>query len=139
MHEGNRACWNGWGEWWETRRDEVGVWKLCHERPELVLSPGEFQFMGDLRDKKVCVLASGDNEVAFAMAGMGARVTSIDISEGQLAIAEQRSRLLGLDISLFVVACIRIVIISTAFIAEIARAGLDSVYRKSTRMNYSHR
>ena len=99
MHEGNRACWNGWAEWWGTRREEVGVWKLCHERPELVLSPGELQFMSDLRDKKVCVLASGDNEVAFAMAGMGARVTSIDISEGQLAIAEQRSRLLGLDIS----------------------------------------
>ena len=99
MHEGNRACWNGWAEWWGKRREKAGVWKLCHQRPELVLSPGELQFMRDVQGKSVCVLASGDNEVAFALAGMGARVTSIDISEGQLTIAEKRARALGLNIS----------------------------------------
>ncbi len=38
------------------------------------------------------------------------------------------SKGLGIDISLFTVACISIVIVSTAFIAEIVRAGLESVH-----------
>ena len=38
------------------------------------------------------------------------------------------SKGLGTDISLFTVACISIVIVSTAFIAEIVRAGLESVH-----------
>ncbi len=36
---------------------------------------------------------------------------------------------IGLDVSLFVTACISITILSTAFIAEIIRAGLDSVHQ----------
>ena len=44
-------------------------------------------------------MASGDNEVVFAMAGMGAKVTSVDISEEQLKIAQQRARTLGLEVS----------------------------------------
>jgi ubiquinone/menaquinone biosynthesis C-methylase UbiE len=99
MHEGNRACWNGWAEWWSKRRDKVGVWKKCHREPSLVLSPGELQYLADAKGKSVCVLASGDNEVAFALAGMGARVTSFDISEQQLAIAERKARSLGLELS----------------------------------------
>jgi ubiquinone/menaquinone biosynthesis C-methylase UbiE len=57
------------------------------------------EFLGGVRGKSVCVLASGDNEVAFALAGMGAKVTSVDISEGQLKIAEKRAGILGLVIS----------------------------------------
>ena len=38
------------------------------------------------------------------------------------------SKGLGTDISLFTVACISIVIVTTAFIAEIVRAGLESVH-----------
>jgi SAM-dependent methyltransferase len=99
MHEGNRACWNGWAKWWSQRRDKVGVWDRCHREPHLVLSPGELELIGDIRDKNVCVLASGDNEVAFALAGMGARVTSVDISENQLSIAAKRARHLGVEIT----------------------------------------
>jgi ubiquinone/menaquinone biosynthesis C-methylase UbiE len=55
--------------------------------------------IGDVQNKKVCVLASGDNEVAFALAGMGAQVTSVDISENQLSIAAERARHLGIDIA----------------------------------------
>ena len=98
-HESNRAVWNHWSNWWGRRRDEKGVWNRCPGDPTLVLSPGEMEYLGDLRGKSVCVLASGDNEVAFALAGMGAEVTSVDISEGQLAIAEERARTLGLKIS----------------------------------------
>lgn len=98
-HESNRAVWNSWSNWWGRRRDEKGVWNRCHRDPTLVLSPGEMEFLGNVRGKRVCVLASGDNEVAFALAGMGAQVTSVDISEGQLGIAEARARSLGLEIS----------------------------------------
>lgn len=99
IHESNRACWNGWAKWWGQRRDEKGVWRKCLRDPTLVLSPGEMQFLGNIEGKDVCVLASGDNEVVFALAGMGANVTSVDISEGQLEIAEERARLLGLTIT----------------------------------------
>ena len=98
-HEGNRACWNGWAPWWRERRDKVGVWSRCPSAPELVLSPGELRALGDIAGQRVAVLASGDNEVAFALAGMGARVTSVDISEGQLAIAAERAEKLGIEIA----------------------------------------
>jgi SAM-dependent methyltransferase len=101
MHEGNRACWNGWAKWWNERADKAHLWDRCHREPQLVLSPGEFEVIGDVRDKAVCVLASGDHEVAFALSGMGAKVTSVDISEEQLSIAAKRAHDLGLDITFY--------------------------------------
>jgi ubiquinone/menaquinone biosynthesis C-methylase UbiE len=44
-------------------------------------------------------VGSGDNYTAFALAGMGARVTSTDISAQQLAVARKRAEELGLDIA----------------------------------------
>jgi ubiquinone/menaquinone biosynthesis C-methylase UbiE len=99
QHEQNRACWNSWADWWRERTDQRGIWQKCHRNPELVLSPSEMHFLNDVRGKDVCVLGSGDNEVVFALAGMGARVTSVDISEKQLEIAEERAGILGLDVS----------------------------------------
>jgi ubiquinone/menaquinone biosynthesis C-methylase UbiE len=46
----------------------------------------------------VCVLGSGDNQVVFALAGMGASVTSVDISQNQLQVARERSCELGLSV-----------------------------------------
>ncbi len=54
------------------------------------------RYTGDLRGKPALVIASGDNYAAFALAGMGARVTSTDISARQLEVARQRAELLGL-------------------------------------------
>jgi SAM-dependent methyltransferase len=51
-----------------------------------------------LAGKRIAVLGSGDNLVVFALAGMGARVTSVDISANQLAIARQRAAELGLPV-----------------------------------------
>ncbi len=48
--------------------------------------------------RPVCVLGSGDNLVAFALAGAGARVTSVDISGAQLEMAAERAEELGLSI-----------------------------------------
>ena len=55
-------------------------------------------FLGELTGKRVCVLGSGDNYAAFALAGMGAIVTSTDISEQQLRVAAHRADELGLEI-----------------------------------------
>jgi SAM-dependent methyltransferase len=57
------------------------------------------EFAGDLAGKHACVIGSGDNLASFALAGMGATVTSTDISEQQLMIAERRAIDLGLDIA----------------------------------------
>jgi ubiquinone/menaquinone biosynthesis C-methylase UbiE len=56
------------------------------------------QFVGDLHGKQVCVIGSGDNYAAFALAGMGAAVTSTDIAAQQLEIARGRAEALGLRI-----------------------------------------
>jgi SAM-dependent methyltransferase len=98
MHEANRACWNEWADWWRRKADQRGTWRRCHQEPTLVLSPVEMDFLRDVQGKDVCVLGSGDNEVAFALAGMGAQVTSVDISERQLAVAAERTGVLGLSI-----------------------------------------
>jgi len=99
MHEANRASWNAAADWWRKRGDERGVWRRCHRDPALALAPAERPFLRDLQDQDVCVLGSGDNEVVFALAGMGARVTSVDISERQLEIAGERAGILGLSVS----------------------------------------
>jgi SAM-dependent methyltransferase len=46
------------------------------------------KYMGDLKDKKVCVPSSGDNKAAFAFHLLGAKVTSCDISKNQLKNAK---------------------------------------------------
>ena len=45
------------------------------------------------------LLGSGDNQVVFALAGLGGSVTSVDISQNQLDVAERRAAELGLSIS----------------------------------------
>lgn len=52
----------------------------------------------DFAGLRVCVPSSGDNHAAFAFAQLGARVTSCDISENQLASAERIARQRGWDI-----------------------------------------
>lgn len=99
FHEANRACWNEWTAWWRKKADDRGVWRRCHRDPTLVLSPGEMRFLSDMPGKDVCVLGSGDNEVVFALVGMGGKVTSVDISERQLEIAKERAGILGLSVS----------------------------------------
>ena len=54
--------------------------------------------MGEVSGREICVLGSGDNVVVFALAGLGARMTSVDISQKQLDIASGRADELGLDI-----------------------------------------
>jgi len=52
--------------------------------PSLTLDAAELNWAQRCRGKSIAVLGSGDNQVVFALSGMGAKVTSIDISEQQL-------------------------------------------------------
>ena len=78
--------------------DRRGTWRIAHRQPGKVFLPQELDLIGTVEDREVCVLGSGDNLAAFAFAGMGARVTSVDISAEQLAVARRRAAELGLVI-----------------------------------------
>jgi len=99
IHEVNRKRWDVGSERWAKRADFRGFWRRCPSEPELVLSEKELEYLADVRGKHVAVLGSGDNQVAFALAGLGGIVTSIDISQNQLDVAECRAQELGLAIS----------------------------------------
>ncbi|MCO6441652.1 MAG: class I SAM-dependent methyltransferase, partial [Nitrococcus mobilis] len=98
-HEANQAFWDATTNWWKEKEDRRGLWMRAHEDPSLVLSPAEMPFLQDVDGEDVCILGSGDNEVAFALAGLGAHVTSVDISERRLDIAADRACTLGLHLS----------------------------------------
>ena len=98
-HEANRRGWDAVSPGWQEGIDARGVWRRCHLEPELILLPEELAYLGDLHGRTVCVLGSGDNQAVFALAGMGAHVTSVDISQSQLDIAAGRAGELGLDIA----------------------------------------
>ena len=98
-HEANRAFWDASTKWWKEKEDQRGLWMKAGEDPSLVLSPTEMPFLKDVAGKDVCVLGSGDNEVALALAGIGGHVTSVDISERRLEVAAERARTVGLELS----------------------------------------
>ena len=102
IHQANRRYWNGLARDWQDLRDQDRLWRRCPQEPDLAFDGAALEmiraFAGDLRGKRACVIGSGDNYAAFALAGMGAVVTSTDISEEQLAVAEQRAAELGLAI-----------------------------------------
>lgn len=98
-HESNCTFWDASTNWWKEKEDKRGIWMKAHKNPSLVLSPQELSFVKDVSGKNVCVLGSGDNEVAFALAGIGGLVTSVDISQQRLEVAEERARTLGLELS----------------------------------------
>jgi SAM-dependent methyltransferase len=102
MHEANRRAWDRAAEGWRALRDRDAQWQQCPQHPELAFE-GEAldqirDCLGTIAGKDVCVVGSGDNYAAFALAGCGARVTSVDISQRQLDVAAERAAYLGLDI-----------------------------------------
>lgn len=99
LHEANRKRWDAASESWARGADSRGLWRRCPTEPELVLCDWELAHLGDIAGKRVCVLGSGDNQVAFALAGMEARVTSVDISQRQLDVAKRRAEELRLPMS----------------------------------------
>ena len=98
-----RRYWNEVAERWERLEEEGGMWHRCPREPELAFAGGALgmvrEVAGSTTGKDVCVVGSGDNYAAFAFSGMGANVTSVDITERRLAVASKRARHLGLPIT----------------------------------------
>ncbi|MEZ5038920.1 MAG: class I SAM-dependent methyltransferase [Saprospiraceae bacterium] len=98
IHLANKNRWDASAKRWAECADSRGIWQVCHKDPSLVFSERVLAQLAGIRDKKVVVLGSGDNEAVFALAGMGAQVTSVDISDKQLQVAAERAKILGLGI-----------------------------------------
>lgn len=98
FHDANRRRWDAAAASWAQRADTRGIWKRCHRDPSLALASAELEWLRDVAGKRVAVLGSGDNQVVFALCGLGAKVTSVDISEQQLRIARRRAATLGLEV-----------------------------------------
>jgi SAM-dependent methyltransferase len=101
-HDANRQYWDARASEWKRLRDEDGIWRRCPQEPHLAFEGQALEtvleLIGVLEGKKACVVGSGDNYAAFALAGLGAEVTSVDISEQQLQDAASRASELGLEI-----------------------------------------
>ena len=97
-HLANQIRWNAAAPWWSKQTESRGIWKACVQNPEIVFCEKVMNQLSEISDKKVCVLGSGDNQAVFALAGLGAKVTSVDISEKQLEFAAKRAEILGFDI-----------------------------------------
>lgn len=98
----NQSYWDALAAGWKKLRDQDQLWRRIPQQPELAFE-GEALSMirtnlGDLHGKRACVIGSGDNYLAFALAGMGAAVTSTDLSARQLDIARERAEELKLGI-----------------------------------------
>lgn len=99
FHEANRKGWDAASPGWQAQIEAQGAWRRVSLDPTVVFDRLELDYLGDVQGKQVCVLGSGDNLVVFALAGMGARMTSVDISQTQLDIAAERAREIGLSIT----------------------------------------
>lgn len=99
VHLANMIRWDASSRRWAECADSRGIWQRCVMDPTLVFSENVMKRLKNIENKHICVLGSGDNEAVFALAGLGAKVTSVDISEKQLQIASDRARNLGLEIT----------------------------------------
>jgi SAM-dependent methyltransferase len=97
--EHNRAAWNRKsheGDKWTVGVDREVIRKAAGGEWSVLLTPARSvprDWFGDLRNKNLLCLASGGGQQAPIFAAAGARVTSFDLSEAQLAtdqaVAEQ--------------------------------------------------
>ncbi|MBE7003938.1 MAG: class I SAM-dependent methyltransferase [Ruminococcaceae bacterium] len=98
-----KAYWNETSdsEWYRSLRTDEMIERL-KEKPESAFHPAVNElirkYLPDLKDRRVLLPSSGDNHAAFALAMMGAHVTSADISERQLENAAAIAERLCLDI-----------------------------------------
>lgn len=103
IHEANRKSWNAKAQFWRQLRDRDQLWRHCTQQPAVAFQGQALElihaYVPTLAGKQVCVLGSGDNYAAFALAGLGAAVTSVDIAENQLAVAQERAHILGLEMT----------------------------------------
>jgi len=99
IHQTNQKRWEAAADNWAKSADSRSIWNNCHKDPTLVFCDKTLTHLKNIDGKRVAVLGSGDNEAVFALAGMGASVTSVDISQNQLNHAAKRAGILGFDIT----------------------------------------
>ena len=91
--EKNRKDWNSFSGEWARRNHCREVLESVLKDPAKAFHPAVWGWLTDhypdWRGKRICVPSSGDNLAVFAFALLGARVTSCDISENQLANARK--------------------------------------------------
>ena len=98
-----KAYWNETSdsEWYRSLRTDEKIRRLV-EKPESAFHPAVYalirKYLPELKGLRILLPSSGDNHAAFALAMMGAKVTSADISERQLENASVIAERLGLDI-----------------------------------------
>ena len=119
-HEANRHGWDANARAGRGQIDQTMHWRECYADATHFFLAEEMIWMADVAGKSVGVLGSGDNLAAFALAGMGARVTSVDISEEQLRIADERATEVDADI--------RFVRADVTDLAELPDDSFDYVY-----------
>ncbi len=98
-----KAWWNETSDsdWYKSLRTEDRINRL-KENPASAFHPAVYElirkYLPDLENHRVLLPSSGDNHAAFALAMIGVRVTSADISERQLENAADVAKQLHLDI-----------------------------------------
>lgn len=97
FHEANRKVWDAASRQWQADPALEEARRRCVADPSVALGDWELRYLGDVCGKKIAVLGSGDHLVTFALVGMGAQVTSVDISQAQLDEAARRAEALGLE------------------------------------------
>ena len=94
-HEANRSKWEANARWWQSLRDRDGLWCRCPVEPELAFEGDALALVRgcvpDSRQTRVCVVGSGDNYAAFALAGLGMSITSVDIAQALIDVAKERA------------------------------------------------
>ena len=103
IHEANRKWWDVSSPDWKKLDEET--WQTYKEQSSFTLDRRMQEIFDEFIEKpegkKTCVISSGDNFTAFALAGMGMKITSTDISRLRLNIARERAMELGLVIDFF--------------------------------------
>ena len=120
LHEANRRGWDAVAAQWQAGLEHSQPWRQMVHDPTLYFEPEQLQAIGSVAGKRICVLGSGNNFAVFALAGMGAQLTSVDISQAQLDIAARRAAEIGLNI--------RFMRADVTDLSELADASFDMVY-----------
>lgn len=97
MHEANRLGWDRVAPYYQGKRDLEERRRRVIRDPALAFGEAEWRYLGDVAGQRIAVLGSGDQLVVFALARLGARVTSVDISQTQLDLGEARASAYGLE------------------------------------------
>lgn len=136
FHEANRRRWDAASASWANRADARGIWKKCHLDPALALHSAELKWLGDIAGKRVAVLGSGDNQVVFALSGLGAKVTSVDISEQQIEVARRRAAVLGLEVEFIQADVVDLSVLRGATFDVVYTGGHVAVWASDLRRYY---